>query len=43
MEFPYSVIIDLLEVAYYLKQVFHLLYDNGATPAEALPYISVIS
>ena len=38
-----AVKIDLGEVEYYLKQVFHLLYDRGVTPAEALLYFSSMS
>ena len=38
-----TVKIDSVEVAYYLKQVFHLQYDKSATPAEALRYFSLIS
>ena len=37
-KFHLAVKIDLVEVVYYLKQVFHLLYDKSATPAEALHY-----
>ena len=33
--FHLTVNIDLVEVVYYLKQVFHLLYDKSITPAEA--------
>ena len=32
----------LVEVDYYLKQVFNLLYDNSVTPAEELLYISSV-
>ena len=32
----------LVEVVYYLKQVFHLLYDISVTPAEELLYFSLI-
>ena len=35
--------IDLVEVAYYLKQVFQLLYTKCVTPAEALHYFSLTS
>ena len=34
--------IDLVEVVYYLKQVFHLLYDKSDMLAEALLYFSLI-
>ena len=40
--FHINVKIDLVEVAYYLKQVFHLLYDKSVTPAVALLYFSLI-
>ena len=36
----FTVKMDLVEVAYYLEQAFHLLYDKGVTPAEVLPYFS---
>ena len=32
--FHFIVEIDLVEVAYYLKQVFHLLYGESVAPAE---------
>ena len=32
----------LVEVVYYLKQVFHLLYNKGVTSVENLSYISLI-
>ena len=37
-----TVKIDLVEEVYYLKQLFHLLYDLGVTPVEALLYFSLI-
>ena len=36
-----TVKIELVEEIYYLKQVFHLLYEKSATPAELL-YFSLI-
>ena len=33
---------DLDEVAYYLKQVFHLLYYLSVAPVEAFLYFSLI-
>ena len=33
-KFHLTVKIDLDEIVYYLKQVFHLLYDKSVTPAE---------
>ena len=41
-KFQLTVKIDLVEEAYYLKQLFDLLYDKRVTPAEALPYFSLI-
>ena len=38
-----AVKFDLVDVVYYLKQVFHLLHDKSATPAEALLCFSLIS
>ena len=38
-----TVKIDLVDVVYYLKQVFYLLYENSVTPAEELLYFSLIS
>ena len=35
-------LVDLVEVVYYLKQVFHLLYDVSVTPAEALLRLNMI-
>ena len=32
----------LVEVVYYLKQAFHLLYDKSFTPVEELLYIGMI-
>ena len=32
----------LVEVVYYLKQVFHLVYDKSVTPAEELFYFYLI-
>ena len=40
--FHLTVKIDLVEDVYYLKHVFHLLYDISARPAEALLYFSLI-
>ena len=40
--FQLTVKIDLVEVVYYLKQAFHLLYDKSVTQAEALFYFSLI-
>ena len=37
--FDVTFILDLVEVVYYLKQVFHLLSDKSATPAESLLYL----
>ena len=34
LTFNLTVKIDLVEVVFYLKQVFHLLYDNSATKVE---------
>ena len=47
LTFHLTVKIDLVEVVYYLKQVFHLLYDKivwpiDDKPAEALLYFSII-
>ena len=38
-----AVKIDLVEVDYYLKQVFHLLHDKCFAPVEALLYLYFIS
>ena len=38
-----TVKIDLVVVVYYLKQVFHLLYDKSVTLAEALLFLSIIN
>ena len=40
--FKFTVEIDLVEVVYYFKQVFHLLYDKGVTPAEALLFFNIM-
>ena len=40
--FHLTVKINLVEAVYYLKQVFHLLYDKSVTPAEELPYFHLI-
>ena len=40
--FHLTVKIDLVEVVYYLKQEFTLLYDKSVMPAEALLYLSLI-
>ena len=40
--FHLTVKIDLAEVVYYLKQVFHLPCDKNVTPEEALLYSSLI-
>ena len=37
-----AVKIDLVEEVYYLKQVFHLLYDKSVMPVEALFSLSLI-
>ena len=42
LKFILAVEMDLVDVAYYKKQVFHFLYDTNATPAEELLYISLI-
>ena len=42
LNFHLTITIDLAEVIYYLKQVFHLLYDKSVAPAEVLPYFSLI-
>ena len=42
MKFHVTVKIDLVEEVYYLKQVFHLLYDKSVTPAETLLYFPII-
>ena len=42
IRFHLAVEIDLVEVVYYFNQVFHLLYDKGVTPAEALLFHFVI-
>ena len=42
-KFHLTVKVVLDEVIYYLKQVFHLLYDLSVTPLEALLYFSLIS
>ena len=42
-KFHLAVKIDLVDIVYNLKKVFHLLYDNSVMPAEALPYFSLIS
>ena len=36
------MLIYLVEVAYYLKQIFCLLCDKSVTSAEAIPYFSLI-
>ena len=36
--FHFTVKIDLVDEAYYFKQVFHFLYDKSVTPAEELFY-----
>ena len=41
-KFRLAVKIDLVEVVYYIKNVFHLLYDESFMPAEALLYFSLI-
>ena len=41
--FHLTVKIDLVEVDYYLKHVFHMLYYKNVTPAEALFHFSFIS
>ena len=38
-----AVKIDLAEVVFYLKQVFHLLYNKSVTPAVELHHFSLIS
>ena len=40
-KFHLTAKIDLVEVDYYLKQVFNLLYDKCVTPVEALLYFSL--
>ena len=42
LAFHLSVEIDLVEVVYYFKQLFYLLYDKSVTPAEALLYLPII-
>ena len=42
LTFHFTVKIDLVEIVYYLKQVFHLLHDESVTSAEALLYFSLI-
>ena len=37
-----TVQIDLVEVVYYLKHVFHFLYNKSVTTAEELHYFSLI-
>ena len=37
-----TVKIDLVEVVYNLKQIFHLLCDKSVTPVKALLYFSLI-
>ena len=43
LTFHLTVKIDLVEVFYYLTQVFHLLFDKSTTLAEPLLYFSLIS
>ena len=38
-----TIKIDLVEVVYYLKQVFNLLHDMNDTPEEVLHYLSLMS
>ena len=40
--FYLTVETDLVKEAYYLKHVFHLLYDYSVTPADELLYFSLI-
>ena len=44
LKFLLAVKIDLVEVVYYLKQVFHLLCDSSVMQAEALlrPFHNII-
>ena len=43
-KFHLAVKMNLVEVIYYLKQVFHLTYDKSVMPAEeALLHFSTIS
>ena len=37
-----TVKMDLVDVVYYLKQVFHLLYNKNVMPADALLLFSLI-
>ena len=41
-KFHLTVKIDLVEEAYDLRHVFHLLYELGVTPVEALLTFSLI-
>ena len=41
-KFHLTVKIDSVEVVYYFKQVFYLLYDKSVTPAESLLYFNII-
>ena len=41
-KFNIAVKVDLVEVFYCLKQIFHLLYDKSVAPAEALLYFSLV-
>ena len=41
-KFHFTVEIYVVEVVYYYKQVFHLLYDTSVTPVEAILYLFII-
>ena len=42
IKFNLTVKIDFVEIVYYLKQVFHLLYDKSVMPADALLCFSLV-
>ena len=42
IKFNLTVKIDFVEIVYYLKQVFHLLYDKSFMPADALLCFSLV-
>ena len=43
LRFHLTVQIDLVEVVYNLRQVFHLLYNKSVTQGEALYFFSLVS